>query len=73
MKELKDYFVPWLMTAREYNVSILDKAWANPNYARLMLNENPIPPSEKVRLAKCTILARIMFPFAMDLRKLLTP
>ena len=48
MKELKDYFVPWLMTAREYNVSILDKAWANPDYARLMLNENPIPPSEKV-------------------------
>ena len=47
-KELKDWFVPWLTRAREYNVSILDKAWANPDYARLMLNENPIPPSDKV-------------------------
>ena len=36
------------MTSREYNVGILDKAWANPDNARLMLNENPMPPSEKV-------------------------
>ena len=48
MKELKDWFVPWLFTSREYNVGILDKAWANPAYARLMLNENPIGPSDKV-------------------------
>ncbi|MBW2607431.1 MAG: aminotransferase class I/II-fold pyridoxal phosphate-dependent enzyme [Deltaproteobacteria bacterium] len=48
MKELKEWFVPWLSTSREYNVSILDKAWANPDYGRLMLNENPIPPSDKV-------------------------
>ena len=43
-KELKDWFVPWLMTSREYNVSILDKAWANQDLGRLMLNENPVPP-----------------------------
>jgi len=48
MKELKDWFVPWLFTSREYNVGILDKAWANPDHARLMLNENPIGPSDKV-------------------------
>jgi len=48
MKELKDWIVPWLFTSREYNVGILDKAWANPDHARLMLNENPIGPSEKV-------------------------
>jgi histidinol-phosphate aminotransferase len=48
MKELKDWFVPWLLTAREYNTGILDKAWANPDHGRLMLNENPIPPSDKV-------------------------
>ncbi len=48
MKKLKEWFVPWLLTSREYNTSILDKAWANPDYARLMLNENPIPPSDKV-------------------------
>ena len=48
MKELKEWFVPWLLTSREYNTSILDKAWENPDHARLMLNENPIPPSNKV-------------------------
>jgi histidinol-phosphate aminotransferase len=48
MKELKDWFVPWLLTAREYNTGILDKAWANPDHGRLMLNENPIPPSDMV-------------------------
>ena len=48
MKELKDWFVPWLLTARKYDPSILDKAWANPHYGRLMLNENPIQPSDKV-------------------------
>lgn len=47
-KALKDWFVPWLLTSREYNVSILDKAWAHPEKGRLMLNENPIPPSDKV-------------------------
>ncbi|MDP6395216.1 MAG: hypothetical protein QF466_07185 [Desulfobacterales bacterium] len=48
MKKLKEWFVPWLSTAREYDASILDKAWANSDYGRLMLNENPISPSEKV-------------------------
>jgi histidinol-phosphate aminotransferase len=48
MTELKDMFVPWLATAREYNYSILDTALANPDHARMMLNENPVPPSEKV-------------------------
>ena len=47
-KQLKDWFVPWLLTSREYNVGILDKAWANPAHGRLMLNENPMPPSGKV-------------------------
>lgn len=47
-KELKNWIVPWLYTAREYNVGILDNAMAKPDFARLMLNENPIPPSKKV-------------------------
>ena len=46
MKALKDWIVPWLYTSREYNVGILDKAMDNPGNARLMLNENPIQPSE---------------------------
>lgn len=58
MKELKEYFVPWLFTAREYNTAILDKAWANPDYGRLMLNENPIPPSEKVIRAVTEIMSK---------------
>jgi len=48
MKKLKDWIVPWLYTSREYNVGILDKAMETPEIARLMLNENPIQPSEKV-------------------------
>ena len=48
MKALNDWFVPWLFKAREYNVSILDRAWSNPDHARLMLNENPISPSDRV-------------------------
>ena len=48
MKELNEWFVPWLFKAREYNVSILDRAWSNPDHARLMLNENPISPSDRV-------------------------
>ena len=47
-KDLKEWVVPWLYKAREYNVGILDKAMDNPDIARLMLNENPIPPSENV-------------------------
>jgi histidinol-phosphate aminotransferase len=47
-KDLKEWFVPWMSTAREYNTSILDEAWQQPEYARLMLNENPLPPSQKV-------------------------
>ena len=58
MKQLKDWFVPWLFTAREYNTAILDKAWAKPDYGRLMLNENPLPPSEKVIKAVTDILSK---------------
>ena len=58
MKQLKDWFVPWLLTAREYNTAILDKAWAKPDYGRMMLNENPIPPSEKVIKAVTDILSK---------------
>ncbi len=48
MSKNSDYFVPWLEDSPVYDVDILDKAWAHPEIARLMLNENPIPPSEKV-------------------------
>lgn len=57
MKQLKDWFVPWLATARKYDTSVLDKAWANPDYGRMMLNENALPPSEKVIKAAAEIMA----------------
>lgn len=48
MTDIRDRFVPWLLTAPEYNTSILDKAWAQPECGRMMLNENPVPPSDQV-------------------------
>ncbi len=48
MSKNSDYFVPWLKDSFRYNIDVLDMAWANPDVARLMLNENPIPPSEKI-------------------------
>ncbi len=47
-KKVSDYFVPWLMNSLEYSLKDLDSAWADPSIARLMLNENPVPPSQKV-------------------------
>lgn len=57
MKQLEEWFVPWLKTARKYDTSVLDRAWASPDYGRMMLNENPLPPSEKVIKAVADILA----------------
>jgi len=48
MTDIKDKMVPWLFTAPEYNTAILDKAWAQPECGRMMLNENPVPPSPQV-------------------------
>ncbi len=47
-KNVKDLIVPWVWTAPEYNTGILDKAWAQPDCGRMMLNENPVPPSAAV-------------------------
>ena len=48
MTDIKEKIVPWVFTAPEYNTAILDKAWAHPELGRMMLNENPIPPSDAV-------------------------
>ncbi len=47
-KQVRDLIVPWVWTAPEYNTGILDKAWAQPEMGRMMLNENPVPPSDAV-------------------------
>ena len=46
--KVQDLFVPWLLAAPEYSTAVLDKAWAHPECGRMMLNENPTPPSDKV-------------------------
>ena len=57
MAGVKDKIVPWVWTAPEYNTGILDKAWAQPECGRMMLNENPVPPSDAV-VAAITDIAR---------------
>ena len=48
MTDIKDKINPYVWTAPEYNTGILDKAWAQPEMGRMMLNENPVPPSDAV-------------------------
>ena len=48
MTDIKDLINPYVWTAPEYNTSVLDKAWAHPELGRMMLNENPVPPSDAV-------------------------
>ena len=48
MANIQDKFMPWVMTAPEYSIAVCDTAWAHPELGRMMLNENPVPPSQKV-------------------------
>ena len=57
MTDIKDTINPYVWTAPEYNTGILDKAWAQPECGRMMLNENPVPPSDAV-VAAITDMAK---------------
>jgi histidinol-phosphate aminotransferase len=48
MKDIADYFVPWLKGEKMYISSHIELAWENKSLHRLMSNENPLPPSKKV-------------------------
>jgi histidinol-phosphate aminotransferase len=48
MKEMADYFVPWLKGQKMYVSSHIELAWRQPELHRMMSNENPNQPSEKV-------------------------
>jgi histidinol-phosphate aminotransferase len=48
MSPVEDYFVPWLKGIPMYISPHIELAWRNPSLARMMSNENPNPPSEKV-------------------------
>jgi len=48
MKNIEDYFVPWVKGIPMYISSHIELAWRHPELHRMMSNENPHPPSEKV-------------------------
>ena len=48
MADLKRFLVPWMDQVKPYGTEDLLIAWSRPELKRMMVNENPIPPSEKV-------------------------
>ena len=48
MKKLDEYYVPWVKGIPMYISGHIELAWRKPELHRLMSNENPNPPSEKV-------------------------
>jgi histidinol-phosphate/aromatic aminotransferase/cobyric acid decarboxylase-like protein len=48
MPDISEYFVPWLKGQKMYYSPHIDLAWKRPELHRLMSNENPNPPSDKV-------------------------
>ena len=53
MKQIEDYFVPWLKGQKMYISDHLELAWKDKSLHRMMSNENPLPPSPKVLEAMC--------------------
>ena len=47
-REMGDYFVPWLEGIKMYISPHIELAWSNKSLHRMMSNENPLEPSEKV-------------------------
>ncbi len=48
MKQIQDYFVPWLKDIKMYISPQCELAWQDPKLHRMMHNENPYGPSPKV-------------------------
>lgn len=48
MKKVEDYFVPWIKDIKMYISPHIELAWKDPKLHRMMSNENPHNPSEKV-------------------------
>jgi histidinol-phosphate aminotransferase len=48
MVDLKRFLVPWIDQVKPYDTDDLLIAWSRPELKRMMINENPIPPSEKI-------------------------
>ncbi len=47
-KEVQEYFVPWIKGISMYVSEHIELAWREPGLHRMMSNENPHAPSEKV-------------------------
>ena len=48
MKNVEEYYVPWVKGIRMYISSHIELAWREPKLHRMMSNENPHEPSPKV-------------------------
>ncbi len=48
MKPIEDYYVPWIKGTPMYISGHIELAWRQPELHRMMSNENPHPPSQKV-------------------------
>ena len=48
MKNIEEFFVPWAKGIPMYVSDHIEKAWRDPSLHRMMSNENPLPPSDKV-------------------------
>jgi histidinol-phosphate aminotransferase len=48
MVDLNRFLVPWIGQVKPYDTGDLLIAWSRPDLKRMMVNENPLPPSEKV-------------------------
>ena len=51
MKDINEYFVPWIKGIPMYISSHIELAWQKPDLIRMMSNENPNIPSAKVQAA----------------------
>jgi histidinol-phosphate aminotransferase len=48
MKKVEEFYVPWVKGIPMYISGHIELAWKKPELHRMMSNENPNPPSEKV-------------------------
>jgi histidinol-phosphate aminotransferase len=48
MVDLKRFLVPWIDAVKPYDTEDLTMAWSRPELKRMMVNENPLPPSERI-------------------------
>jgi len=48
MKSIEEYYAPWVKGIPMYISDHIEKAWRDPSLHRMMSNENPNPPSDKV-------------------------